>query len=93
MTNYEDTPTTQDIINSKTFSYVAYDEHSTKAQEEFKAKFQELELLGNNLLMPGRAASLFKTKLEEAYMWTGKAIRDQQIAKLNSQHEPSRTNA
>ncbi len=35
-------------------------------------------------LNPGRAASLVRTKLEEAYMWVGKAIRDEQIARNGS---------
>lgn len=60
------------------FDYVKYDEQAIKEQAEFKEKFQELESLANKL-GPGRASSLVFTKLEEAYMWVGKAIRDSQV--------------
>jgi hypothetical protein len=75
------------------FSYVRYDELATANQEYLKQKFEELERMGLELLKPGRAQSLFLTALEEAYMWTGKAIRDEQIQR-NSQpaHVPERTN-
>ena len=68
------------------FSYVKYDDKSIEIQEAFKKKFEELEALANENLHDGRAKSLFITALEEAYMWTGKAIRDQQIAR-DSQKE------
>ena len=77
---------------TRTFDYVRYDEDSVTKQEAFKAKFEELEQMGIDLLPPGRARSLLSTKLEEAYMWTGKAIRDEQIARNNASHEPARTN-
>lgn len=35
-------------------------------------------------LPPGRAKALAVTKLEECYMWIGKAIRDEQIARNGS---------
>jgi len=63
------------------FSYVRYDSVSTEKQEAFKAEFQKLESMAYEKLPDGRARSLFLTALEEAYMWTGKAIRDEQIAR------------
>ena len=62
------------------FDYVKYDEQAQKQQECFKQKFQDLEKIAEGL-KPGRAQSLVLTKLEEAYMWVGKAIRDDQIAR------------
>jgi hypothetical protein len=65
------------------FDYVKYDDRATVAQAEMKAKFQDLEDSLNRLLPAprvhdsfGRAKALVLTKLEEAYMWVGKAIRD-----------------
>lgn len=65
------------------FDYVKYDEDSENPQLEAKTDFiaiaEKIENLG-----PSRAASLALTKLEEAYMWVGKAIRDNQIARSGS---------
>jgi hypothetical protein len=47
-------------------------------QEAAKEAVQEVELV-INLLPEGRAKSLALTKLEECYMWIGKAVRDLQI--------------
>lgn len=63
------------------FDYVQYDGQATIDQVEFKNKFVELEKEVVQRLQPGRATSLVFTKLEEAYMWIGKAIRDDQIAR------------
>lgn len=73
------------------FDYVKYDAGSTQKQEEFKDAFERIETLAEAHLPEGRAKSLFLTYLEIAYMWTGKAIRDEQI-KRNSQpeHVPER---
>lgn len=60
------------------FDYVKYDHRSVEQQTNFKAEFEQLESLVNEL-EDGRAKSLVFTKLEEAYMWVGKAIRDTQI--------------
>ena len=73
------------------FSYVRYDAEATTTQEAFKQKFEELETMAE-LLKDGRAKSLFLTALEEAYMWTGKAIRDEQIARGSQvEHVAERT--
>lgn len=61
------------------FDYVQYDEQEKSLQEGLKRAFEIVETIGN-YLADGSAKSLFFTKLEEAYMWAGKAIRDSQIA-------------
>ena len=74
------------------FSYVKYDGQAQIQQEAFKEAFEKVELMANDL-KEGRAKSLVMTYLEIAYMWTGKALRDEQIAR-NSQpgHVPERSN-
>ncbi len=64
---------------SFTFSYIQYDKEAKDNQEILKAMFEAIENHVQNNLIPGRAKALVMTKLEEAYMWTGKAIRDDQI--------------
>lgn len=75
------------------FSYVKYDELATAKQEKFKGMFEQLEDFATAALAPGRASSLVLTKLEESYMWVGKAIRDEQIARGgDATHIAERTN-
>lgn len=72
------------------FSYVKYDEQSVRAQETIKSHFEILEALVD-ALPASREKSLCMTKLEEAYMWTGKAIRDAQIERGSQpEHVPER---
>ena len=74
------------------FDYVKYDAKSIAIQDEMKARFVFLEQSLSDL-KDGRAKSLILTKLEEAYMWIGKAIRDDQIARNGSAGEqPERKN-
>lgn len=81
-------------VQNPRFSYVKYDEKAQLAQEKLKDAFETIELLGNILLKNGRPKSRFLTHLEEAYMWTGKAIRDEQIERnAGTLHEPARTNS
>lgn len=61
------------------FDYIKYDKQSMGNQEAFKSMFKDLELHVVKSLPFGRAQSLALTKLEEAYMWVGKAIRDDQL--------------
>lgn len=65
---------------SQRFSYVKYDEVSAITQQAFKEAFQSLESMAT-MLPDNRAKSLFLTALEVAYMWVGKSIRDEQIAR------------
>lgn len=83
MGNTTQADTKQNVSTGGSFDYVKYDELAANIQNEFKVRFLELEQMANGL-NPGRAASLVKTKLEEAYMWVGKAIRDNQIARNGS---------
>lgn len=85
-----------DLTNNKgesmRFNYVKYDEQAMKQQEELKAAFETVEAFCNGL-EDGRCKSLVMTKLEEAYMWTGKAIRDSQIKRGgDSAHVAERSN-
>lgn len=66
------------------FDYVKYDDLAQNAQASFKALFLNLAEHAESQLPPGRAKALVLTKLEEAYMWIGKAIRDDQIARNGS---------
>ena len=63
------------------FDYVKYDELAAKQQAAFKDSVTELELCIEAGLKSPRAKALAITKLEECYMWIGKAIRDDQIAR------------
>ena len=68
-------------IKNGRFDYVKYDAKATEDQAQFKTMFEEVELACRRNLKPGRASALVFTKLEEAYMWIGKAIRDEQIVR------------
>lgn len=61
------------------FDYVRYDETAKSDQEYFKEKVENLETMVVEMLDCPRAKALALTKLEEFYMWVGKAIRDDQI--------------
>lgn len=61
------------------FDYVMYDGEATAKQKLFKEDMEELAKYVAQELPEGRAKALVFTKLEEAYMWMGKAIRDDQI--------------
>ncbi len=77
---------------SQRFNYIRYDESAAALQQTLKEQFEKIEetLYG---LLESREKSLVLTRLEEAYMWTGKAIRNDQITR-NSQTEniPERSN-
>ena len=75
------------------FDYVKYDEKAVNQQNDFKNYFQGLEGHVSELESP-RAKALVLTKLEEAYMWIGKAIRDDQIERNGSAElQEERTNS
>lgn len=62
------------------FDHCQYDPKSLELSATIKTKFEEAESICHQL-EEGRAKSLVMTKLEEAFMWAGKAIRDAQIKK------------
>lgn len=63
------------------FDYVQYDNQAKETQAAFKEAFERLEFMVNGSLPKGRAQAIILTKLEEAYAWVGKAIRDDQVAR------------
>jgi len=71
-------------MTANRFDYVKYDEIAATQQLGAKTLFQGLEEFAEQQLKSGRAKALVLTKLEEAYMWIGKAIRDDQIERNGS---------
>jgi len=65
------------------FDYVRYDSQAMEQQDEAKSLVISVEKFIDQLDSP-RAKALAHTKLEECYMWIGKAIRDDQIARNGS---------
>lgn len=64
--------------------YVEYDEKAKAIQAAFKNDVDFLlGMIEINLKSP-RAKALALTKLEECYMWIGKAIRDDQLARIEN---------
>lgn len=75
------------------FDYVAYDSIAQGSQAGFKKMFMELEThVGTFSPAAGRAKALALTALEEAYMWIGKAIRDEQISRGSASLQEGRSN-
>jgi len=70
----------------KDYDYIRYDDFSKELQNIFKTKFIDLDTM-LTAIDPSRELSLAKTKLEEAYMWIGKAIRNDQIKRLGDQDD------
>jgi len=71
------------------FDYVAYDDVAVNTQMQAKRLCIDLERM-IDALADQRSKALALTKLEECYMWIGKAIRDDQIGrgvKIESQEE------
>jgi hypothetical protein len=61
------------------FDYVRYDEYAQSEQAVAKDLVTKVETFILSLGVAPRAKSIALTKLEEVYMWIGKAIRDDQI--------------
>lgn len=61
------------------FDYVKYDDAAQVGQDVAKDLCQKLEMLIEATPGAGRSKALAITKLEETYMWIGKAIRDSQL--------------
>lgn len=72
------------------FSYVKYDDRAMTDQADLKERFIDLTRLCEEKLPPGRPLSQVLTALEEAYMWTGKGIRDSQIARTGTLEDQPR---
>ena len=61
-----------------TFRHIKYDDVARAQAAAFKAKFEELEAMILKLV-PGRESALAATNMEQAHMWIGKAIRNDQF--------------
>lgn len=68
-------------MNSR-FDYVGFDIETLKLQEELKNLFEQIEnKLDLEFGLSSRELSLSITKLEETWMWVGKALKRKQINK------------
>jgi hypothetical protein len=65
------------------FSYVKYDDSAVEKQAAIKSACEHVEALINEL-PDSRHTRLALDKLEETYMWCGKAIRDDQWSRTKS---------
>lgn len=61
------------------FDYVKYDDTACTQQNSAKSVCSVLESFIDQNCNSPRAKALALTKLEECFMWIGKAIRDDQI--------------
>jgi hypothetical protein len=66
------------------FDYVKYDEEAQQLQNAHKGNLESIAGHIEASLVSPRAKALALTKLEECYMWIGKAIRDDQISRNGS---------
>lgn len=66
-------------MTTSRFDYVRFDDERQLQCGEIRRAAESLEQQLETL-EPGRAKSLAMTKLEECYMWAGKACRDEQVA-------------
>jgi hypothetical protein len=69
------------IKKNNRFDCVEYDEMSTLQQRNCKTKFMDLAEYIETLFGNSEQGKLALVKLEESYMWIGKSIRDDQIAR------------
>ena len=77
---------------SNRFDYVAYDHQAVENQKIAKYLVSELESFICTKFPAGRAPSIALTKLEEVYMWIGKAIRDEQVQTRKAELQEVRNN-
>ena len=69
------------------FDYIKYDEKSQQTQQILKKHFESIEKVLMEDLPDGAEKTLALRKLQEAYMWTGHAIKEEQIARLGEHVE------
>lgn len=63
------------------FDYVKYDELAAHKQDSFKRMMMMVEDHVDKNLVDSIHKLRIHEKLEEAYMWVGKAIRDEQVSR------------
>jgi hypothetical protein len=66
---------------SHRFNYLKYDKIAVDKQESLKELFEKIESFCKKNFPDTRESKLILIALEEAYMWTGKAIRNDQIVR------------
>lgn len=64
------------------FDKIQYDEEAVLKSQMLKAKMENILDFMERKLIESRARSIVKSKLEEAFMWAGKAIKDDQIVRM-----------
>ena len=69
------------------FSYVKFDEIAAAQQNQLRLAFEAVEFLVEKLASSDCKEMIFE-KLQEAYMWAGKHIREDQIARDPSSEHP-----
>lgn len=75
------------------FDYIQYDVQAQSIQARAKEICVVLEAHIERTIENGRAKSLALTKLEEVYMWVGKAIRDEQVKRRGAFLQEDRTDS
>ncbi len=79
------------MSHSKRFDYVKYDERAAAQQQAAKMLMQNVENF-IQILKPSQPTRIALTKLEEVYMWIGKAIRDEQVENRSAELQEERNN-
>lgn len=69
------------------FAYVRYDEIAEAKQAKLKKLFEGIETFIMHNVSKGRSRKLVLNALEVAYMWTGKALRDETIERGGNDDE------
>jgi hypothetical protein len=65
------------------FDYVEWDENSQLICDDLKGRVEELDAMILTMLGHSRERFLAVTKLEECFMWLGKAIRSDQLKRMS----------
>lgn len=89
----QDIPSVNPSFKSTRFDYVQFDDVAAEKAAAFKNQFIELERMAEEQLVGGRSKSELLTKLEDAYAWVGKAIRDEQIQNRGADLQERRNHA
>lgn len=71
-------------MSGNRFDYVKYDDKAQADQSLLKDAIASIEQTVNDVIKCPRSKALVMTKLEEAYMWIGKGIRNDQIERNGS---------
>lgn len=77
------------------YDYVKYNNEAEQLQAKFKGWFSAMSVSVDDAIKCPRSRALVQTKLEEAYMWIGKGIRNDQIERNEGKFETQeeRTNS